>query len=382
MLTSTELQKLLRELADTRVLSVYLDTGPTDPAMRHAWRATLTTGLREARQRIADANERDEFDRAAARLEESFPKPEGAWGPPGWAAFVTAEASHYVGDLPVHPSSLVVWRDGPVIAPYLRALKQHRPVIVALVDSRSARLYRYVGRQVESLEELTAPASEPSGAERITAPATGAASVPAARGAVGTDEAQRKRQSAFQRLAASLNVRITQLAGDSGWVVIGGTPEWAHVAAAALPRNMAARTLVVPTLAHDAHVNEIGSVAKQAATELRGAMDGVLVDQLIEDAGAGARAAVDVAAVQRALRSRAVDALLLSPQFIRRHEAEAEDLVRAAIASGADVEVPSGVAAERLDQAVSGVAARLRFPIGEAAHSADATDATAGHPRP
>jgi hypothetical protein len=55
--------------------------------------------------------------------------------------------------------------------------------------------------------------------------------------------------------------------------------------------------------------------------------------------------------------------LLLSPEFVRTHEETAEALVRAALATGADVEVPSGSAAERLDRAAAGIAARLRFAV-------------------
>ena len=65
------------------------------------------------------------------------------------------------------------------------------------------------------------------------------------------------------------------------------------------------------------------------------------------------------------LRAYAVDLLLVTPRFIDGHEREAEDLVRAAIDSGAEVEVPSGETADRLDRAASGIAARLRFAIDE-----------------
>jgi hypothetical protein len=384
VLTKAELHQLAHELADTRVLSVYLDTRVTDPAMRDAWRPTLITGLREARARIADDRERDDFDRAAALLEEPFPAPGGVWGAPGWVALVTAEGRRYVADLPVQPPVLVAWRDGPVLSPYLRALKQHRPVVAALVESRSVRLYRYAWGKLEALDELSAPLEQPSSAERITGPATRATSTPAARGAVGTDESRRRRRSAFQRLAASLGERIAQVAGETGWVLIGGTPEWARLAGAALPRHLAGRTLVSATLRHDAPEDEIRRAAKHAATELRGAEGGLLVDQLVEHAGGHGRAAAGMPAVQRALRAHAVDVLLLSPEFLRAQEREAEELVRAALATGADVEVPSGSAAERLDRAASGIAARLRFAIEAPAMQVGAagTAGTAGRPDP
>ena len=75
MLTPSELHELLEELAHTRVLSVYLDTRVTDPAMRDAWRPTLQAGLRDARARITDDRELEQIDRAAA-LE--VPKVDGA----------------------------------------------------------------------------------------------------------------------------------------------------------------------------------------------------------------------------------------------------------------------------------------------------------------
>lgn len=363
MLTPSELHELLEELAHTRVLSVYLDTRVTDPAMRDAWRPTLQAGLRDARAGITDDVELEQFDRAAAQLADPFPAPGGLWGAPGWVAFVTAEGRRYVAELPVRPATLVAWRDGPVVAPYLRALKQHRPVLVALVDSRSARLYRYAQRTLEPVEELSAPHEEPSGAERLTGPVTSATSSPAARGAVGTDVAQRRRRAAFERLAASLGARLAQLAGRTGWVLIGGTPEWARLAGTALPRHLDGRVLVSATLDHDAPADEIARAAKRAATELRGEQGRVIVDQLLDRAGGRGRAAVGVPAVQRALRAHAVDLLLLSPEYIRAHERDAEDFVRAALAGGGDVEVASGSAAEELDRATGGIAARLRFAI-------------------
>ncbi|HEU4631107.1 MAG TPA: hypothetical protein VFS08_15250 [Gemmatimonadaceae bacterium] len=365
MLTPRELHRLLDELAHRRVLSVYLDTRVTDPAMRDAWRPTLQAGLREARARITDAAERAHFDRAAASLHDPFPAPGGLWGAPGWVAFVTAEGRRYVAELPVRPTTLVAWRDGPVIAPYLRALKQHRPVIVGLVDSRSARLHRYAQGELELVEELSVPREEPAGVERLTGPAASAISAPVARGAVGTDVAQRRRRAAFERLAASLATRIGQLAGTAGWVLIGGTPEWARLAGAALPRHLDGRALVSATLDHDAPADEIARAAKRAATQLRGEHGRRLLGQLLDRAGGHGRAAVGVPAVQRALRTHAVDLLLLSPGFIHAHERDAEDLVRAALAGGADVEVPSGHAAEQLDRVTDGIAARLRFAIEE-----------------
>jgi hypothetical protein len=109
-----------------------------------------------------DDAERDEFDRAAARLDDADPAPGGVWGAPGWVAIVTAEELHHVADLPV----------------------QGRAVIVAVVESRGTTLYRDAWdklEELEELEELAAPLEDIPGVERITGPASSAASVPAAR---------------------------------------------------------------------------------------------------------------------------------------------------------------------------------------------------------
>ncbi|MEO7216966.1 MAG: hypothetical protein ABI026_02135 [Gemmatimonadaceae bacterium] len=364
-MTPDELQKLQRELADTKVLSVYLDTGATDPAMREAWRPALHNAIREARTHIEDEGERAEFDRAAEFLREPEPSPGGTWGSHGWVAFAAADGPRYVGDLPVTPGTHATWRNGPVVSPYLRALKQLRPVLVALVESGSARLFRYAVGKLESIEELTAPGIDTERSGRPSIPSIQGTSAPAPRGTTGSDAVSRRRRDAFERLTTSLGERLQQLGHGDSWILIGGTREWAMLAGDALGRQFAQRMLVSTTLAHDASETEISDAAKHAASELRATQGLMLVDQLVEQGGAHARAAVGIPATQRALRENAVDTLLVTPKFIGSHEREVEDFVRASMAIGADVEVPSGKAAEQLDKIADGIAARLRFPIDE-----------------
>lgn len=364
MLTSQELHELVRELDGTKVLSVYLDTKVTDPAMRNAWRPALVSAIRAARAGITNDEELADFDRAAAFLEDANQPPGGVWGSPGWVAFLTPEAPRYVADLPVTTPTLATWREGPLVSPYLRALKQHRHVVIALVDSRGARLFRYARRELESLGDMHVPAEAEPGTSKVASPGPRGSAYPAARGAVATEAAHRRRLAAFQRLAPALGARIAELAGDDGWVLIGGTQEWARIASAALPKQFEGRVLVAGSLDHDAHENDIAQAAKRAASELRAAQGGALVDRLVDRAGPHGRAAAGVPAVQRALQAQAVDLLLVSPDFVRDHEGEAEDAIRAAIAQGADVEVLSGNAAEHLGRAGAGIAARLRFAAG------------------
>jgi hypothetical protein len=362
MLTPHELNSLVRTGADANVLSVYLDARVTDPASRNAAPAAVTAAVRTARAAIRDEHDLASFDRAAAFLEGPLSSLGGAWREPGWVAFLTPDGPLHTADLPVRVPTIAHWRKGPFISPYLRVVKQWRPVIVALVDSRSARLFRYACGTLTSFPEMTIEAHD-GRAETPAPPETRSTSAPAPRGALAVDRANHRRRNLFRRLTASLAARVTELAGDDGWVLVGGTSEWARFAGDALPARLADRTLVSTALHHDAGDDAIIRAAKSAATELRAATGQDLLGTLFERAGALGSATVGVPATQRALHAQAVDLLLVTPEYLRRAAREAEDIVRAALHSGGDVEVLSGDAAEQLDQDGDGLAARLRFPI-------------------
>lgn len=362
MLTLRDLHDLASAHADSRVLTVYLDARVTDPAMRHSWRPALLAALRAERARLRDERDATAFDAAAAHLGTPQPPINGAWGAPGWVAYLTPRGPLHAAGLPVRVPTLVAWRDGPVISPYVRVLKQHRPVAVALVDSRHARLFRYAWGELEALPSLSID-MEDDGPAAPAARASRATSAPAPRGALATERARERRRARFHHLIAALGERLADVAGRDGWVLIGGTRAWASVAGALLPDRLAERALVSETLDSHAPAETIVAEARRAATALRAAQGGRVLDRVLERAGAGGRGAVGVPALQRALRAQAVDELLLTPEFLRAQPDVAEDFVRAALAQGAEVEVLSGGAAERLDRTGDGSAGRLRFAI-------------------
>jgi hypothetical protein len=292
MITTTDLRELSQELADSRVLSVYLDTHLNDPALRFTGRAVVAAALRVARAQTDDDADRLLFDRAALAIYQELPPPDDLRGAPGWAAFVTAEGVRHVGWLPVRPTSFAAWRDGPVIAPYLRALEEQRPVVVALVDSRSARLYRYVAGRLEAIETLAPSFEELLGGERAPTSSRVGRSVPAPRGAVATEAAERRRRSAFQRLTSVLSPRLAQLAGVEGWILIGGTPEWSRLAGEALAPQLCERLLLSSSLGLTATDEEIAREAKRAASALRSVHGRRLLAEVLEASGARGRAAI------------------------------------------------------------------------------------------
>ena len=123
VLTMTQVRALVRELSTTNVLSVYLDTHATDPPMHDAWRLALGAALREIGSSLS-ANEVTEFRAAAGCVRNAALPESGSWGAPGWMALATASGVRFAAQLPVRTPTLAVWRQGPVIAPYLRVMKQ------------------------------------------------------------------------------------------------------------------------------------------------------------------------------------------------------------------------------------------------------------------
>ncbi|HET7584252.1 MAG TPA: hypothetical protein VFK13_05055 [Gemmatimonadaceae bacterium] len=367
MLTPVQLRELVRELASTKVLSVYHDARVTNPAMRGAWRPALGSALRAVRAGLTNAAERIEFDRAMGFLNQPLPPLDRVWGAPGWVAFLTADGARYAAELPVRVPTLTVWRDGPFVSPYVRSLKQHRSAIVVLVDSRSARFYHYAWGRLTALPEATLFAGQEGAADVAISDDRRGHSYPAPRAAVSTEEAQRRRTAAFDRLLISLCDTLMELAGRDSWIVIGGTRTWAHRAGEALPPQLARRAVTWDPLDHDAREADIVRSAEDAVRTLRARHAGLLLDRLLEYAGASGRGAAGIRSTVRALHARAVDQLLLSPEFLRLHPEDAEQAVRAALIQGAEVEVLSGEAAERLDDTSDGIAARLRFRLGGAA---------------
>ena len=110
MMQASELFTLARDLAHLKVLSVYIDNRVVDPSKRYAWRAELASRLRNTREKITDAAERAQFDRAATFLKEAVPQPGGMWAAPGWVAFVTANRVVVIGELPGRVETLVAWQ--------------------------------------------------------------------------------------------------------------------------------------------------------------------------------------------------------------------------------------------------------------------------------
>ncbi|HUF27008.1 MAG TPA: hypothetical protein VMM18_08535 [Gemmatimonadaceae bacterium] len=361
MFTYRQLVELERTLRPVKVLSGYIPAEVRDPAARQIWRKELDVRLAELRAGLANSPraQRASFDRAAERLGEHLAGYRGALRAVGFAAFVTDDGVQHAAPLPAEVPWLVAWGDGIRVAPYLRALKQLRPAVITLVDSRKARLFRYRGGTLELLETIRAQAHVEPPYHMGNAPRQGFK--PNTRGRTGTDAAQRELRAGTDRMVADVVKRVVELAGVDGWMLFGGTARTALAAAASLPEHLSGRVMVKQGLQVSSSEAEIARHAADGVSQLRGARDLAEIEALLDRSGAHGNGAMRINATLHALADGAVQELLLTPAFLAEHPDEAEAAVRAAMDQAAAIEIVSDPAARRLDAEAEGIGARLRF---------------------
>ena len=359
MLTHAELVKIERSLRDTPVLSVYLEGATADPAAQHTWRLRLDHELETLRTKLADASheERERFEGCVRTLRLALASESGPAGAPGWCAFITSDGLQHASALLAPMPILATWGAGAFVGPYLRALKEDVPVVVAVIDARKASLYTYRAGALDHVDSLHAHHHAPAPAHMGDAPRLGFHS--GTRGVAGRDALQRTRRAGTSRMLAELVDRITTLAGDDGWIVLGGIPR--VVAHAARPLAAAgARVLALDSLDVHASTAQIADAARRGASTLRDAWTRRQLDEIATEARAGGLGALGREATERALECASVRALFVSERYLAEHPGDVAAVVRAAIDQDASVEEVTRDASRELD-AHGGIAALLRF---------------------
>jgi hypothetical protein len=354
MLTYPELVRLERSLRATRVLTVYIDGSATDPAPQRNWRAELDRALGDLRAKIGGAlrEEREQFSSCVRMIEEQLAPLARGIGAPGWAAFVTPSSVRYAERVAAHMPTMAAWAFGACVSPYIHALKESRPVVVAVLDPRKAVLYRYRFGRLDQIETLHAHY------------------VTGMQGATGRD-AQRSEFEGMNRMLDELVERALAHAGQDGCILLGGIPRVVSHALGILG-PVTPRVLPLESLHVYASAAEIAEAARVGAATLRRAWDSGEVEAVAASAQEGSLGVIGTEATARALALACVAELYVSPAFLEQHATEAELALRRAFDQDALVEEVSRDAAEQLD-AVGGIAARLRHrPPGERGVDTDA----------
>jgi hypothetical protein len=364
MLSYAQLAALHRTLSDRRVLTVYIAGDVDDPAMQRSRRVELDHSLTDLRRWLEDSArvEREEFERCVEQLETEVAKLDSGVGAPGWAAFITADRIHEAKPLPTPTPTLAVWSTGPCVAPYVRALEEHRPIVVVIVDARQASIFRYQLGTLEHVDVVRAHHAVDQPQHMGTPSRQGFHT--GTRGRAGRDAAQRSLLQGRERMIAEAVERVRELAGDEGWILLGGIKRVARIMAHRLEPVAPDR---VAHVALDVHATDaqVVQAARSGGSALRDRRDEESIAELSELAGAHGLGVVGPADTHLALRQSSVRNLYVTRRYLEDHAAEAEAAIRAALDQDAAVEEVSGRAASHLNE-YGGMAAGLRFRAASA----------------
>lgn len=368
MLAQSELMELYRSLETEPTLSVYIDADQHDPAERGAWKTKLEGEVSRVRKELANGDG-DAFDAAWGHVWDELKDHEDSFLPgAGVAAFATADRLVHVAKLPIAPPTQVRWEEGLRAAPYVRLLKQDRPVVVVLVDRERARLFTYRDAELVELESMVAEKDIGDvgevGMNKRGSQASGR------RGQTANEKAQRILAVEADRLQTAVAERVAELVGSNGFVVVGGTKETTAHLVDHLPKSLQSRAETQPSLHLEMNVNELGEAVRDVASRMTEEWQRELVDEIRDAAHSGGKGCLGRDETIRALQERRVDTLIVARAFVEQHPDLADRCVGTAFGQSAAVEEVGGVLGDTLMREADGLAARLRFrirPNGDAA---------------
>jgi stalled ribosome rescue protein Dom34 len=230
-------------------------------------------------------------------------------------------------------------------------------VILALVDSRRGRVFRYSGGQLAEVADLRAGAVIDDLSDRTSSKR--ACTHSGGRGETGTDAANRMLERESAQLHGAIAERLQQLAGDDAFVLLAG-PAAARSSVRGLigmiPACRVDDDVALPATASAASVR---AAVERHASLLTARWQRRLLEGLLAEARPGGRGAVGLQAIRHAVDQGQIECLLVSDDYAARHEQDVEPVLARCIELGGVVQGVSGEAAELL--AGHGVVARLRY---------------------
>jgi phosphoserine phosphatase len=351
---------LRRDLADRDILSVYIRAEEHDPTQRSSWRLRLKQALGEL-ERDVSPEQAAAYATARAAVEAELQRYAGSLPGRGWALFASDSGTHHAAQEPVPLPDQVRWQRGPVLGPLTRAIRQDRRVQIVLIDSLRARLFDYRDGALEEPVDQRADAFIDDLADRNMSKRAATAS--GTRGATATDTADRILRVELERHAQRVAEAVCARADDS--IVIAGGPTTAV---------MELRKRLEPVFGERLHIDETLHMAmtpaqivapiEEAASLITARLQEHVVRDLLEAATPGGPVALGMEETGRACVLGQVERLYLTARAIADQEAQAEQLIAAALDRGGAVELLSGRAAEVVDTNSAGVAGRLRYAPG------------------
>jgi hypothetical protein len=356
MRSLSSVTELRQRLVGRGVLSAYISQQEHDPAQRDTWRARLHANLAQAADHVPAADVAA-FEQARDHLLARLGADSGV-RPPASIGFVTARCIEFWTETPAQIADLVRWRRGPLLGPLLGGLSHERDLMIALVDSRRARLIDYRHGQLDETVDFRGSDYIDDLTDRNMSKRGGRFS--GVRGETATDAADQILGLETERLLGTVADRIGAAQGDA-LVVIGGPP----AASNALHRKLGERGV-------NAHLQS-GLQLSMSLAELRMVIEPLLVvitervqekilREVLELAGGAVHAVLGGIGVSVAAQRGQVQTLLLTARAMQEHEDLSEDLIGWVLETAGGVEVLSGEPATLLDDA-GGFAATLRYAL-------------------
>lgn len=361
MLTPKGFADLHEELIATPVLSVYIDGGESDQAKRGEWSRRLAAATKGALEEAngTGGNGSTDLRIAIDTLEAALEAQGGVKLSQGWVGFIVGSAVRYGEAQPMRLPTMVRWKQGMLLSPYLPILELNPPVVVALLNQDQSRILTYQRAELSETASLgvdrTLDDLSDIGVMKSAHATTGV------RGATGRDTAQRSLRAETERLVQITRDAVTEAAGTEGGIIIGGTVEGATALQSRLPERLQDQCLIGSGLTFEMSDAEILEGLDALLPDLRSRRYSSMLNEVIESSHAGGRGALGWNATLEAIMRKAADTLLVSRKFIDDQTADAEQLVSPALLQNTHVALLEGASGDQLDEAGGGVGARLRF---------------------
>lgn len=347
---------------DLGVLSIYLAFDPADRA--GAWRTELRNGLEavlEARKE-AEHDLRVALRATAKRVMERFEDGDLRPPPRGEVGFVEiAEkegGEHWWGTgAPPVSDICVEFAPEPVVAPLIALCCRGAARGVALISSERVRLLRCAEGALEELDEWELSVTSLDWRERKSQSTNNPARAQgvSASGHDQYDERLEHNRQRFLNECGGLAARALE-AGGLEQVVVFGPPKEIDAFNAGFGAAKAKLALGGEMDLISTPKGRLSDVVDAAIERLDDDRDRTLVERALEEAKGGSRGSAGLQETKEALLEGRVDHLV----FDAAVDADAEDLIRAALAGSAEVTIVRDELAAPLAEA-GGVAAILRY---------------------
>ncbi len=356
-------QEEIRELADWRpslgVVSIYLGFDPGDRSA--AWRTHLRNGL-EAVVAGAEGEEharrmavRATVERIAARLDDDQTRPP----PHGEAGFVAVaekggEERWWPTAAPAEEGAAVSLGERPLVAPLVELNCGEAAHGVAVVSAERVRLLRFESGRLEEVSDLELEVTSLDWRERKS----GGDAAGSHGGSSGHDRYQERLGHNREKFLGEAGRLAGERLGEAGLgdvIVIGPAVDARPFAAGVEPKGLAVRDGGDADLISEP-IGKLAECAAEAVERACAESDGAVVARALGQSG-GRPGALGRQDANEALAEGRVQHLVFDAAI---GEEAAEELVRGALSSGAEVTVVRGGVAEPLASA-EGVAATLRF---------------------